>query len=384
MHGGDRESEQRVDRLRAAVDEHQATAARMASTQSCGSRGWRAPGSESRLVSSSASGIDQRAQPALGDQALVDRAHPAAEDRVDGGAERDRLAVHRPARADDEVGVGDQALRVDRCARGRSATRSRASRRLALGARDQHGDRAGLGGEPVEDRGVERVALVVGGSLRRRADDGEHRARVDAELAEDRGIGLEVGEVVVLLQPRVAEQLALRGAGAAASPRRRSRRGRARGAPRGRRAGAAGRRTRSPASAPPGSAAASRPRRGRPSRGRARGRSAAAAPSARAPRCAGRGPGPCRRSPRRRGGRTTSCSSPSRSSSPTVCPYSRAVISTSCAGLAQALDDRPQDERMRRGSAVDPDPHAPKLTGRPAGLIGWGPNNDSRGGVADG
>ena len=40
--------------------------------------------------------------------------------------------------------------------------------------------------------------------------------------------------------------------------------------------------------------------------------------------------------------------------------------------FAQALDDRPEDERMRRGSAVDPDPHVPKLTGRPAGLIGWG------------
>ena len=42
------------------------------------------------------------------------------------------------------------------------------------------------------------------------------------------------------------------------------------------------------------------------------------------------------------------------------------------AGVAQALDDRPENERMRGGSAVDPDPHAPKLTARPAGLIGWG------------
>jgi hypothetical protein len=51
--------------------------------------------------------------------------------------------------------------------------------------------------------------------------------------------------------------------------------------------------------------------------------------------------------------------------------------------VAQALDDRSEYERMRRRGAVDPDPHVPKLTGRPAGLIGWGPNK-LRGGVPDG
>ena len=50
---------------------------------------------------------------------------------------------------------------------------------------------------------------MIGGSLGRRADDGEHALAVDAELGEHRRVGLEVGEVVVLLQARVAEQLAL-------------------------------------------------------------------------------------------------------------------------------------------------------------------------------
>ena len=53
-------------------------------------------------------------QPALGDQRLVDPAHAPGEGGEDGGAERDRLAVHRAAGADHEVGEGDQALGVDR------------------------------------------------------------------------------------------------------------------------------------------------------------------------------------------------------------------------------------------------------------------------------
>ena len=42
--------------------------------------------------------------------ALVDRAQPALERRVDGRAERDRLAVHGTARRDDQVREGHQAL----------------------------------------------------------------------------------------------------------------------------------------------------------------------------------------------------------------------------------------------------------------------------------
>ena len=59
-------------------------------------------------------GVVQPAQPALGDEALVDRAHAALEGGPHRGAEGDGLAVHGAAGADHEVGVGDQRLGVDR------------------------------------------------------------------------------------------------------------------------------------------------------------------------------------------------------------------------------------------------------------------------------
>ena len=37
----------------------------------------------------------------------------------------------------------------------------------------------------------------------------------------------------------------------------------------------------------------------------------------------------------------------------------------------EPLDDRPQDERVRGSGAVDPDPHAAKLTA-PAAVGAWG------------
>ena len=61
--------------------------------------------------------VGQRHEPPLADQRLVDRAEPARERRVDARAERGRLAVHRPAGRDDEVGQRDEALRVDRVLR---------------------------------------------------------------------------------------------------------------------------------------------------------------------------------------------------------------------------------------------------------------------------
>ena len=57
--------------------------------------------------------VGQRPQPVRADQRLVDAAEPAAVGRVDRRPERDRLAVHRPAGRDDEVGERDQALRLD-------------------------------------------------------------------------------------------------------------------------------------------------------------------------------------------------------------------------------------------------------------------------------
>ena len=65
---------------------------------------------------SSAGSVSLRRRP-FGDQAFVDGTQASLERRVDGRAERDRLAVHGAARGDHEVGVGDQRLGVDRVGR---------------------------------------------------------------------------------------------------------------------------------------------------------------------------------------------------------------------------------------------------------------------------
>src|SRR5215211_5873958 len=63
------------------------------------------------------------------DELLVDSAETSLERRPHGRAERDGLAIHRAARADDEVGKGDQGRGVDRvlAARSRSTTGRRTS-----------------------------------------------------------------------------------------------------------------------------------------------------------------------------------------------------------------------------------------------------------------
>ena len=105
-----------------------ATAPSAASTSGRGSRGLRTPTGESRLRSSQRRRVLEDPQPAVGDQRLVDPAHAAGEGGEDGGAERHRLAVHRPPRADHEVGVGDQALGVDRPLGDDQVRRRRAAR----------------------------------------------------------------------------------------------------------------------------------------------------------------------------------------------------------------------------------------------------------------
>ena len=74
--------------------------------------GGRRPGS--RLRSSSAAGSARTRSRPSAISASSTAAHAAGEGGEDGRAEGDRLAVHRPPRADHEVGVGDQALGVDR------------------------------------------------------------------------------------------------------------------------------------------------------------------------------------------------------------------------------------------------------------------------------
>ncbi len=53
---------------------------------------------------------------------------------------------------------------------------------------------------------------VVERHVGRRPQHDEHACRVDGELLEQRAVGLEVGEVVLLLQPRVLQQLRRNGA----------------------------------------------------------------------------------------------------------------------------------------------------------------------------
>ena len=51
------------------------------------------------------------------------------------------------------------------------------------------------------------LEAVVERDRGRRAHDGDRRGRVEAELVEHRRVGLEVGEVVLLLEARVAPSL---------------------------------------------------------------------------------------------------------------------------------------------------------------------------------
>ena len=60
--------------------------------------------------------------------------------------------------------------------------------------------------EPVEHLGEERVRLaVVERDVGRRPDDDDDPLVVDAEPAQRLGVGLEVVEVVLLLQARIGE-----------------------------------------------------------------------------------------------------------------------------------------------------------------------------------
>ena len=62
--------------------------------------------------------------------------------------------------------------------------------------------------EEVERLREERVRMpVVQRDVGRRPQHHEHAFGLDAQLVQHRGIGLEVSEVVLLLQPRIAKQL---------------------------------------------------------------------------------------------------------------------------------------------------------------------------------
>ena len=160
-----------------------------ASTSSCGSRGLNGPVPASRFTSSIAPGSRQLAQPAFGDQLLVNGAHGAAEDRVDGRAQRHRLAVHGAAGAHHQVGVGDQALGVDGAAGNHQGGHAALAQpaRLALGARDHHRDRVGrprAGRSPLRTAGSRRGTPRSRAAGRTTTSTGSSRRRRDPSSVE--------------------------------------------------------------------------------------------------------------------------------------------------------------------------------------------------------
>ena len=177
---------------------------------SAGSRRTRVVGAALALPQLERGRVVERRQPALADERLVDAAEPAAEGRVDGGTERDGLAVHRPAGRDDEVGERDQALRVDGVLGDdhRREPQPLHVGALLVGARDHDRVHLLVAAEALERAREHRVAVaVVERDVGRRPQDDEDPRLVDAEVAERGGVGLEVGEVVLLLQSRVAAEL---------------------------------------------------------------------------------------------------------------------------------------------------------------------------------
>ena len=160
---------------------------------SAGSRWMRGVEAGSRFVSSSARGSVSGSQAPVADQRLVDAAEPAAVRRVDRHAERRRLAVHRPARRDDEVGERDQALRVDGalgedhrrqrerglCSAPCSAVRGMTT--VCVSSRPDRGFRAAPGRADLRGGGRARCRAVCG--------DDEHSGRVDADRSSSDGSG---------------------------------------------------------------------------------------------------------------------------------------------------------------------------------------------------
>ena len=144
------------------------------------------------------------AQPALGDQPLVDGAQAPLEHRVapgcrapppHGSSSRRRRRRHRHRRS----ATGRRSP-----ARGRCRPADRRQLRALLRRARQH-DRLHGAPQALQDLAEEIVLeAVIQRHRRRRADDRDRPRRVQPELGQDRRIGLEVGEVVLLLEPRIA------------------------------------------------------------------------------------------------------------------------------------------------------------------------------------
>ena len=166
-------------------------AARAAARQEPGSRRVRGgPRSGSRRSELESSGALETAHPPFCDQPFVDRAGAALERRVDGRAQRHRLAVHGPAGGDDEV----RTSAISDCASiAWSGTRKPGmpAQRVALrGDPRQHdGLQPRAGAPPLQARQdrAEQVVLepVVEGDLRRGAHHDDRAALVEPEVGQD-------------------------------------------------------------------------------------------------------------------------------------------------------------------------------------------------------
>ncbi len=143
-------------------------------------------------------------------ESSVYRPQPSGKRRVRRNAERNRLAVHRPAGRHGEIGACDEALRVDGVFGLDHGWKPARSYRRALLARPrQHDDlRSRVRPDAVEHIAEERVPVpVIERDIRRSPNDDEHPLPVEPELVEDAGVGLEVAQVVLLLQAGVAAYL---------------------------------------------------------------------------------------------------------------------------------------------------------------------------------
>src|SRR5207342_90528 len=154
--------------------------------------------------------IGQGTEPIGPDERLVDAAEPAAVGGVDGSAQGHRLAVHRSPGRDDEIGESDEALRLDGVVRDDQRGQGEAPDVLALllGTRQNHGVDTRVRPDPREDLREQGIRLaVIERDIRRWAHDDHHALSVDAHLLERVGVYLEVGEIVLLLETRISEQL---------------------------------------------------------------------------------------------------------------------------------------------------------------------------------
>ena len=113
------------------------------------------------------------------DQPLVDAAEPARERRVDRRAEHHRLAVHRAAGRDDQVGARHEALArpAAASARRRRPARARGSVALLRRARQHDVTTPSVAGERAQHAAEDVVREpVVERELRRRAQHREQLA----------------------------------------------------------------------------------------------------------------------------------------------------------------------------------------------------------------